>query len=62
MRRMKTPEPPVPESPPDLPAPDATVPTGHDGKRTATRADLAALTIHDDPLAPLDPADWGPLA
>ncbi len=30
--------------------------------RTATRADLAALTLHDDPVAPLDPADWGSLA
>ena len=30
--------------------------------RTATRADLVALTFHDAPLAPLDPADWGPLA
>ena len=30
--------------------------------RTATRADLADLTFHEDPLAPLDPDDWGSLA
>lgn len=61
MRRMKPPTFPVPAPPPDLRAPDERVPTGHDGKRTATRADLAALTFHDAPLAPLDPADWGSL-
>ncbi len=30
--------------------------------RLATRADLAAIAFHDDPVAPLEPADWGSLA
>jgi antitoxin (DNA-binding transcriptional repressor) of toxin-antitoxin stability system len=29
--------------------------------RLATRPDLAAITFRDDPMAPLDPSDWGSL-